>query len=91
MCIRDRVVRVYLPPDANCLLSVMDHCLRSRHYVNVVIAGKHPAPQWLTMDAAVKHCTEGIGIWQWASNCLLYTSDVYKRQLHHPHGGGRRF
>ncbi len=62
------VVRVYLPPDANCLLSVMDHCLRSRHYVNVVIAGKHPAPQWLTMDAAIKHCTEGIGIWQWASN-----------------------
>jgi xylulose-5-phosphate/fructose-6-phosphate phosphoketolase len=62
------VVRVYLPPDANCLLSVMDHCLRSRHYVNVVIAGKHPAPQWLTMDAAVKHCTAGVGIWQWASN-----------------------
>ena len=62
------IVRVYLPPDANCLLSVMDHCLRSRHYVNVVIAGKHPAPQWLTMDAAVTHCTEGIGIWQWASN-----------------------
>jgi xylulose-5-phosphate/fructose-6-phosphate phosphoketolase len=62
------IVRVYLPPDANCLLSVMDHCLRSRHYVNVVIAGKHPAPQWLTMDAAVKHCTEGIGIWEWASN-----------------------
>ncbi len=63
-----QIVRVYLPPDANCLLSVMDHCLRSRHYVNVVVAGKHPAPQWLTMDAAVKHCTEGIGIWQWASN-----------------------
>ena len=62
------IVRVYLPPDANCLLSVMDHCLRSRHYVNVVVAGKHAAPQWLTMDAAVKHCTEGIGIWQWASN-----------------------
>ena len=62
------VVRVYLPPDANCLLSVMDHCLRSRHYVNVVVAGKHPAPQWLSMDAAVKHCGEGIGIWQWASN-----------------------
>jgi xylulose-5-phosphate/fructose-6-phosphate phosphoketolase len=61
------VVRVYLPPDANCLLSVMDHCLRSRHYVNVVIAGKHPAPQWLSMDAAVKHCAEGIGIWTWAS------------------------
>ena len=62
------IVRVYLPPDANCLLSVMDHCLRSRHYVNVVIAGKHPAPQWLRMDDAVKHCREGIGMWQWASN-----------------------
>jgi len=62
------IVRVYLPPDANCLLSVMDHCLRSRHYVNVVVAGKHPAPQWLTMEQAVKHCTEGIGIWEWASN-----------------------
>jgi xylulose-5-phosphate/fructose-6-phosphate phosphoketolase len=62
------IVRVYLPPDANCLLSVMDHCLRSRHYVNVVVAGKHPAPQWLSMDAAIKHCSEGIGIWQWASN-----------------------
>ena len=62
------VVRIYLPPDANCLLSVFDHCLRSRHYVNVVVAGKHPLPQWLTMDQAVIHCTEGIGIWQWASN-----------------------
>jgi xylulose-5-phosphate/fructose-6-phosphate phosphoketolase len=62
------VVRVYLPPDSNCLLSVMDHCLRSRHYVNVVVAGKHPAPQWLSIDAARKHCTEGAGIWQWASN-----------------------
>jgi xylulose-5-phosphate/fructose-6-phosphate phosphoketolase len=62
------IVRVYLPPDANCLLSVMDHCLRSRHYVNVVVAGKHPAPQWLSMDAAIQHCSEGIGIWQWASN-----------------------
>jgi xylulose-5-phosphate/fructose-6-phosphate phosphoketolase len=62
------IVRVYLPPDGNCLLSVFDHCLRSRHYVNVVIAGKHALPQWLTMDAAVIHCTEGIGIWQWASN-----------------------
>ncbi|MBW4051454.1 MAG: phosphoketolase family protein [Proteobacteria bacterium] len=61
------IIRVYLPPDANCLLSVMDHCLRSRHYVNVVVAGKHPAPQWLTMDQAVKHCTAGIGIWEWAS------------------------
>ena len=62
------IVRVYLPPDANCLLSVFDHCLRSRHYVNVVVAGKHPLPQWLSMDAAVVHCTQGIGIWQWASN-----------------------
>ena len=70
------VVRVYLPPDANCLLSVMDHCLRSRHYVNVVIAGKHPAPQWLTMDAAVVHCTKGIGIWQWASNDQDVAPDV---------------
>jgi len=60
------VVRVYLPPDANCLLSVFDHCLRSRHYVNVVIAGKYQAPQWLSMDAAVEHCTRGIGIWGWA-------------------------
>ncbi len=62
------IVRVYLPPDANCLLSVMDHCLRSRHYVNIVVASKHPAPQWLTMDAAVRHCSAGIGIWDWASN-----------------------
>jgi len=62
------VVRVYLPPDANCLLSVWDHCLRSRHYVNVVIAGKYQAPQWLTMSEAVKHCTAGIGVWEWAGN-----------------------
>jgi xylulose-5-phosphate/fructose-6-phosphate phosphoketolase len=62
------VVRVYLPPDANCLLSVMDHCLRSRQYVNVIVAGKHPAPQWLGMEAAAVHCEEGIGIWKWASN-----------------------
>jgi len=62
------VVRVYLPPDANCLLSVTDHCLRSRNYVNVVVAGKQPAPQWLTMDEAVAHCTTGIGVWDWASN-----------------------
>ncbi len=61
-------VRVYLPPDANCLLSVADHCLRSRHYVNVIVCGKQPAPQWLDMDAAVKHCGNGIGIWDWASN-----------------------
>jgi xylulose-5-phosphate/fructose-6-phosphate phosphoketolase len=70
------VVRVYLPPDANCLLSVMDHCLRSRHYVNVVIAGKHPAPQWLAMPAAELHCAAGISIWQWASNDAGETPDV---------------
>ncbi len=62
------VVRVYLPPDANTLLSVADHCLRSRHYVNVIVAGKHPELQWLDMDAAVRHCTAGLGIWSWASN-----------------------
>jgi xylulose-5-phosphate/fructose-6-phosphate phosphoketolase len=62
------VVRVYLPPDANCLLSVTDHCLRSRNYVNVIVAGKQPAPQWLSMDDAIRHCTAGIGIWEWASN-----------------------
>jgi xylulose-5-phosphate/fructose-6-phosphate phosphoketolase len=62
------IVRVYLPPDANCLLSTIDHCLRSRHYVNVVVAGKHALPQWLTMDQAIIHCSEGLGIWQWASN-----------------------
>jgi xylulose-5-phosphate/fructose-6-phosphate phosphoketolase len=62
------VVRVYLPPDANCLLSVMDHCLRTQHYVNVVVAGKHSLPQWLAMDDAVVHCTEGVSIWHWASN-----------------------
>jgi len=63
---KPEIVRVYLPPDANCLLSVMDHCLRSRHYVNVVVAGKHPSPQWLTMEAACVHCAAGIGIWEWA-------------------------
>lgn len=61
------IIRVYLPPDANCLLSVADSCLRSRHCVNVIIAGKHPAPQWLDMRAAITHCTAGIGIWEWAS------------------------
>jgi len=62
------IVRVYLPPDANCLLSTFDHCLRSRHYVNVVVAGKHALPQWLTIEEAIVHCTQGLGIWQWASN-----------------------
>jgi len=62
------VVRVYLPPDANCLLSVADHCLRSRSYVNVVVIGKQPSPQWLDMDAAVEHCAAGLSVWKWASN-----------------------
>ncbi len=62
------VIRIYLPPDANTLLSVTDHCLRSRNYVNVVIAGKQPSPQWLDMDETIKHCTAGLGIWSWASN-----------------------
>ena len=62
------VIRIYLPPDANTLLSVADHCLRSRHYINVIVAGKQPAPQWLDMDAAIKHCTAGLGIWDWASS-----------------------
>ncbi len=62
------IVRVYLPPDANTLLSVADHCLRSRNYVNVIVAGKQPEPQWLTMDEAVKHCAAGLGVWKWASN-----------------------
>ena len=62
------VVRLYLPPDANCLLSCFDHCIKSRNYVNVIVASKHPRPQWLTMEQAVQHCTQGIGIWEWASN-----------------------
>jgi xylulose-5-phosphate/fructose-6-phosphate phosphoketolase len=62
------IVRVYLPPDGNTLLSVMDHCLRSRNYVNVIVAGKQPALQWLDMESAIRHCTAGIGIWGWASN-----------------------
>jgi xylulose-5-phosphate/fructose-6-phosphate phosphoketolase len=70
------IIRVYLPPDANTLLSVTDHCLRSRNYINVVVAGKQPAPQWLDMDAAVKHCTAGLGIWPWASNDAGAEPDV---------------
>lgn len=62
------VVRIYLPPDTNCLLSCFDHCIRSRNYVNVMVTSKHPRPQWLTMDQAIKHCTQGLGIWEWASN-----------------------
>ncbi|SCL31632.1 xylulose-5-phosphate/fructose-6-phosphate phosphoketolase [Micromonospora nigra] len=70
------VVRVYLPPDANTLLSTMDHCLRSRHYINVVVAGKQPAPNWLTMDQAVQHCRRGLGIWDWASTDTGSEPDV---------------
>jgi xylulose-5-phosphate/fructose-6-phosphate phosphoketolase len=70
------IIRVYLPPDANTLLSVTDHCLRSRNYVNVIIAGKQPAPQWLDMDAAIKHCTAGLGIWEWASSDKGSAPDV---------------
>ncbi len=70
------IVRVYLPPDANCLLHVTDHCLRSWNRINVIVAGKQPAPQWLSMDEAVKHCTAGIGIWEWASNDKGHEPDV---------------
>ena len=70
------IIRVYLPPDANTLLSVVDHCLRSRHYVNVIVAGKSPALQWLDREAAIKHCDAGLGIWQWASNDAGSEPDV---------------
>ncbi len=70
------IVRVYLPPDANTLLSVTDHCLRSRHYVNVIVAGKQPALQYLDMEAAEKHCIAGAGIWEWASNCIEQEPDI---------------
>jgi xylulose-5-phosphate/fructose-6-phosphate phosphoketolase len=73
---KSEIVRVYLAPDANCLLSIMDHCLRSNHYVNVIVAGKHPSPQWLTIDEAVAHCTRGIGMWDWASNDLDQEPDL---------------
>lgn len=62
------ITRIYLPPDANCLISCFDHCIKSKNYINVMVASKHPRPQWLTMEQAIKHCTEGIGIWTWASN-----------------------
>ncbi len=70
------ITRVYLPPDANCLLSCFDHCIRSRNYINVMVASKHPRPQWLTMEQAVKHCTQGIGIWEWASNDAGQEPDI---------------
>ena len=62
------VVRMYLPPDTNCLLSCFDHCVKSKNYVNAIVASKHPSYQWLSMEQAVKHCTQGVGIWEWASN-----------------------
>jgi len=71
-----QIIRIYLPPDTNTLLSVTDHCLRSRNYVNVIIAGKHPSLQYLDMDAAIRHCTKGIGIWEWASNDRSKEPDV---------------
>ena len=70
------VVRIYLPPDANCLLSCFDHCIRSKNYVNVLVTSKHPRQQWLTMEQAVKHCTQGVGIWEWASNDQGQEPDV---------------
>ena len=70
------VVRMYLPPDTNCLLSCFDHCIRSKNYVNAIVASKHPSCQWLTMEQAVKHCTQGIGIWEWASNDAGEEPDV---------------
>jgi len=73
---RPEIVRIYLPPDANCLLSVMHHCLASKNYVNVTIAGKHDAPQWLTVEEARAHCTQGLGIWDWASNDKGYEPDI---------------
>ncbi len=73
---KSELIRIYLPPDANCLLSVTDHCMRSRHCVNVTVAGKHPAPQWLSIDEAIVHCTKGIDIWNWASNDATENPDV---------------
>ncbi len=85
------IVRVYLPPDANCLLSVADHCLRSRDYVNVVVAGKQPSLDYLSMDDAIAHCTRGIGIWEWASNDGGHEPDVVLGlRGRHPHARGAR-
>ena len=70
------VVRIYLPPDANCLLSTFNHCIQSRNYINVIVSSKHPRPQWLTMDEAIKHCTQGVSIWEWASNDQESEPDV---------------
>ena len=67
---------MYLPPDTNCLLSCFDHCIKSKNYVNAIVASKHPSCQWLSMAQAVKHCTQGIGIWEWASNDCGEEPDV---------------
>ncbi len=69
-------IRIYLPPDANCLLSCFDHCIKSKNYINAIVASKHPRPQWLNMDEAVKHCTQGIGVWKWASNDEMSEPDI---------------
>ena len=70
------ITRIYLPPDANCLLSCVDHCIKTKNYINVIVASKHPRPQWLTMDEAIKHCTQGVGVWGWASNDKNVEPDV---------------
>ena len=70
------ITRIYLPPDANCLLSCFDHCIKSRNYINAIVASKHISYQWLSMDEAIKHCTLGIGIWEWASNDGLEEPDI---------------
>jgi len=73
---RPEIVRIYLPPDANCLLATMHHCLTSQHYVNVIVAGKHQSPQWLTVEEAREHCIAGLGIWEWASNDRGHGPDI---------------
>ncbi len=70
------ITRIYLPPDANCLISCFNHCIQTKNYINVIVASKHPRPQWLTMDEAIKHCTQGISIWSWASNDLNKKPDI---------------
>ena len=79
----------YLPPDTNCLLSCFDHCIRSRDYVNVLVTSKHPRPQWLTMEQAVKHCTQGVGIWEWASNDQVCHYHPVMRKCLVPHPSRR--
>ena len=87
---KSEVIRVYLPPDANSLLSVADHCLRSRHYVNVIVAGKQPALTYLTMDEATAHCTRGLGIWPWAGSGDGEPDAARLRRRHTDDGDPRR-